>query len=144
MPDGDSVGGGGRAPAADGSRDGRNRRTKIVATIGPASEAPATLEAMIDAGMDMARLGLAHGPVEQSIEKLQSIRRAAAQAGRFVGVMADLPGPKIRAGSFPGTAVSSTTMPWSRSCRAPARATPRRSPWPTTTRVCSKASSRAT
>ncbi len=101
MPDGDSVGGGGRAPAADGSRDGRNRRTKIVATIGPASEAPATLEAMIDAGMDMARLGLAHGPVEQSIEKLQSIRRAAAQAGRFVGVMADLPGPKIRAGSFP-------------------------------------------
>jgi len=77
------------------------RRTKIVATIGPASEDPRTLEAMIEAGMDMARLGLAHGPVEQSIEKLQAIRAAADRAGRLVGIMADLPGPKIRAGSFP-------------------------------------------
>jgi len=76
------------------------RRTKIVATIGPASEDPATLRAIVDAGMDMARLGLAHGPVEESIERLRRIRKAAADAGRVVGVLADLPGPKIRSAPF--------------------------------------------
>src|ERR1700738_268244 len=80
----------------------RARRTKIVATIGPASERPAVLRQLVDAGMDMARLGLAHGPVEESIAKLQRIRAVAAEAGRHVGVLADLPGPKVRAGAFPG------------------------------------------
>jgi pyruvate kinase len=80
---------------------GSRRRTKIVATIGPASESPSTLTALIDAGMDMARLGLAHGPVEESIAKLERIRAAAAERGRYVGVLADLPGPKVRAGAFP-------------------------------------------
>jgi pyruvate kinase len=82
------------------------RRTKIVATIGPASEHPSVLRELIDAGMDMARLGLAHGPVEESIAKLQRIRTVADEAGRHIGVLADLPGPKVRAGAFPADGVS--------------------------------------
>jgi pyruvate kinase len=77
------------------------RRTKIVATLGPASESPAVLRAMIDAGVDVVRLGLAHGPVEDHLERVRDVRRAAADAGRVVAVLADLPGPKIRAGAFP-------------------------------------------
>ncbi len=75
-------------------------RTKIVATIGPASESPALLARMIHAGMDMARLGLAHEPVEASMVKLDRIRAVAEHAGRHIGVLADLPGPKVRAATF--------------------------------------------
>ena len=82
------------------ARPAARPRTKIVATIGPASESPAVLAQMIDAGMDMARLGLAHEPVEASIVKMQRIRAVAAAAGRHIGVLADLPGPKVRAASF--------------------------------------------
>ncbi|MGI8608320.1 MAG: pyruvate kinase [Candidatus Dormibacteria bacterium] len=77
------------------------RRTKIVATIGPASDREATLRGMIAAGMDAARLGLAHGPVSESVERLHRVRSAAAAAGREIGIIADLPGPKIRAGAYP-------------------------------------------
>ena len=77
------------------------RRTKIVATIGPASDDPACLRTMIEAGVDVARVGLAHGPVEDSLARVARIRTAAKDAGRIVGVMADLPGPKVRAGAFP-------------------------------------------
>ena len=77
------------------------RRTKIVATIGPASEEPATLRRLVAAGMDMARVSLAHGPLEESLERVDRIRAAAAAEGRIVGVLADLPGPKIRSAPFP-------------------------------------------
>jgi pyruvate kinase len=76
------------------------RRTKIVATIGPASDSPAMLRALCEAGMDMARLGLAHGPVEESIERLRRVRAAAGDVRRVVGLLADLPGPKVRAAAF--------------------------------------------
>ena len=76
------------------------RRTKIIATIGPASDAPATLEAMIEAGMDVARIGLAHGTVEEQMERYQRVRAAAHAVGRPIGILVDLPGPKVRAGSF--------------------------------------------
>ena len=79
----------------------RRRRTKIVATIGPASDDPAVLTAMIDAGMDTARVGLAHGSIEVSLDRLRRIRAAAAERRREVGIMADLPGPKIRAAAYP-------------------------------------------
>jgi pyruvate kinase len=82
-------------------RDERRRRTKIVATIGPASDDPATLRGLIEAGMDAARLGLAHGPVEASVERLDRVRAAAATSRRQIGIIADLPGPKIRAGVYP-------------------------------------------
>ncbi|MCU0267541.1 MAG: pyruvate kinase [Acidimicrobiales bacterium] len=77
------------------------RRTKIIATVGPASDDPTTLQAMIDAGMDVVRLGLAHGTLEAALERYHRIRGVAAQAHRPVGVLVDLPGPKVRAGQFP-------------------------------------------
>lgn len=78
-----------------------NRRTKIVATIGPASDSEATLRQLVNAGMDVARLGLAHGTLDESIERHRRIRKVAADAGRRIGILIDLPGPKIRAASFP-------------------------------------------
>jgi pyruvate kinase len=77
------------------------RRTKIVATIGPASEAPDVLDQLVAAGMDVARLSLSHGPVEETIERIGRVRAAAERARRYVGVLADLPGPKVRAAEFP-------------------------------------------
>lgn len=76
------------------------RRTKIVATIGPASDDEVTLRGMIDAGMDVARLGLAHGTLDQALERYHTIRRVADNASRHIGILVDLPGPKVRAGSF--------------------------------------------
>ncbi len=76
------------------------RRTKIVATVGPASASPAVLRAMVDAGMNMARLSLAHGPVEDTIELIRRVRQAASATGQVVGVLIDLPGPKIRTAIF--------------------------------------------
>jgi pyruvate kinase len=77
------------------------RRTKIVATLGPASDSPAVIEALLDAGMDVARLGLAHGTPESHIERISRLRRLAAARGGTIGILADLPGPKVRAGEFP-------------------------------------------
>src|SRR5947209_15534109 len=74
------------------------RRTKIVATIGPASRDPETLKRMVDAGMDVARLNFSHGSREIHAENAQRIRAAAEQAGRPVAILQDLPGPKIRIG----------------------------------------------
>ena len=77
------------------------RRTKIVATIGPACEDPATLRRLVGAGMNMARLSLAHGPLEETLERITRVRAAAADARANVGILADLPGPKVRAAPFP-------------------------------------------
>lgn len=77
------------------------RRTKIVATIGPASESPAMLRKMITAGMDVARIGLAHGTLDEHLEKYRNIRAAAAELGANVGILGDLPGPKVRCAPFP-------------------------------------------
>lgn len=71
-----------------------------MATLGPASESPAILSRMIGAGMNMARLSLAHGPVAETIERVGRVRRAADEAGATIGVLVDLPGPKIRTASF--------------------------------------------
>src|SRR5512139_3188731 len=77
------------------------RRTKIVATLGPASDSPERLRALIDAGMDVARVTLAHGSLDEALERMRRVRRVAEAAGRNVGVLVDLPGPKIRAAGFP-------------------------------------------
>jgi len=77
------------------------RRTKIVATLGPASGSPAVIGALLDAGADMVRLGLAHGTVEEHLAAIEIVRAAARDRGRQVGVLADLPGPKVRTGPFP-------------------------------------------
>ena len=79
---------------------GMTRRTKIVATIGPASDTPEVLAAMIAAGCDVVRLNLSHGDVDGHLRRLATVREVAAAAGRHVAVLADLPGPKVRAGQF--------------------------------------------
>ena len=76
------------------------RRSKIIATIGPASENARTLKGMIEAGMDVARIGLAHGTVDEQIAKFQMARAVAADLGRHVGIVVDLPGPKVRCTPF--------------------------------------------
>ena len=77
------------------------RRTKIIATIGPASDSEPVLKDMISAGMDVARIGLAHQGLDVALERHRRIRAAAASLDREVGILVDLPGPKIRAGAFP-------------------------------------------
>jgi pyruvate kinase len=74
------------------------RATKIVATIGPASRSPEMLERMITAGMDMARLNFAHGSTEEHAETVEMIRAASERVGREIGVLQDIPGPKLRLG----------------------------------------------
>ena len=76
------------------------KRTKIVATVGPASAGPDELVAMIVAGVDMFRLNLSHGHLDEHLQRMADIRVAAAKVGRIVAVLADLPGPKIRSGDF--------------------------------------------
>jgi pyruvate kinase len=76
------------------------RRTKIVATIGPASNDPEVLVQMIDAGMDVARLNFSHGTAEQHAETADRVREAANRAGRSVAILQDLPGPKLRIGKL--------------------------------------------
>jgi pyruvate kinase len=74
------------------------RRTKIVATIGPASREPETLLRMVQAGMDVARLNYSHGTLDEHAETIARVRDAANRAGRPVAVLQDLPGPKLRIG----------------------------------------------
>ena len=81
------------------------RRTRVVATIGPASDQPATLAAMQEAGMDVARLPLAHGSIDEAVERLRRVRKAAPE----VAILVDLPGPKIRTTPFPDGGVSLLT-----------------------------------
>jgi len=76
------------------------RRTKIVATIGPASDSPEVLEELMIAGLDVVRLNLSHGDIDDHLITLGRVRETSAAVGRPVAVLADLPGPKIRAGSF--------------------------------------------
>lgn len=75
-------------------------KTKIVATIGPASNTSATLQAMIGAGMNIARLNFSHGDFESHGRTIASIRSAEHATGRRVAIMADLPGPKMRIGEI--------------------------------------------
>ena len=76
------------------------RATKIVATLGPASSHPDMLEAMIRAGVNVVRLNFSHGTAQDHIDRATLVRAAAQRAGREVGIMADLQGPKIRVGKF--------------------------------------------
>ncbi|MEQ5839690.1 pyruvate kinase [Paraburkholderia acidicola] len=77
-----------------------HRATKIVATIGPASSTPEILQQMIDAGLDVVRLNFSHGTADDHRQRAEFVREAARLAGREVGIMADLQGPKIRVGKF--------------------------------------------
>src|ERR1035438_10840395 len=76
------------------------RRTKIVATIGPASRDPQTLARMVHAGLDVARLNFSHGDREIHAENAARVRAAAAHVGRQVAILQDLAGPKLRIGAL--------------------------------------------
>jgi pyruvate kinase len=76
------------------------RRTKIVATLGPASTDKRTLAGMIDAGLDVVRMNFSHGTPEEHAQRVEMVRALARKAGRAVGVLVDLQGPKIRIGRF--------------------------------------------
>jgi pyruvate kinase len=78
----------------------RRRRTKIVATIGPASSSPEMIEKLIDAGMNVARLNFSHGVRADHEERVNMIREIAARKGVTVGILQDVQGPKIRTGKF--------------------------------------------
>jgi pyruvate kinase len=77
-----------------------NHKTKIVATIGPASNSPEMLERLIYAGVNVARLNFSHGSFDQHAEVIARIRAASKATGRRVAIMADLPGPKMRLGTI--------------------------------------------
>ena len=76
------------------------RRTKIVATLGPATDDPAVLAAMIRAGTDVVRVNFSHGKAEDHARRIENVLVAAASADRYVGVLGDLQGPKIRIERF--------------------------------------------
>ncbi|WP_371672178.1 pyruvate kinase [Streptomyces sp. NBC_00289] len=76
------------------------RRAKIVCTLGPATDSYDQIKALVDAGMDVARLNLSHGTHAEHEERYQHVRKASDETGRSVGILADLQGPKIRLGHF--------------------------------------------
>jgi len=77
-----------------------SRRARIVCTLGPACSGPERMAALVAAGLDVARLNMSHGTQEEHAEACHEVRGAAGAAGRSVGVLADLQGPKIRLGTF--------------------------------------------
>jgi pyruvate kinase len=81
------------------------RRTKIIATLGPATDEPRVLDALLAAGVDVCRINLSHGPIEGSLARVAQVREAAARTDRYVGVLCDLPGPKVRTALFPDEGV---------------------------------------
>ncbi|WP_449447352.1 pyruvate kinase [Thermomonas brevis] len=84
------------APAASEQR----RHTRIVATLGPATDPPEVLEAVLRAGVDVVRLNFSHGDPSAQVARGEAVRAVAAKIGREVGILADLPGPKIRIETF--------------------------------------------
>ncbi len=79
-----------------------SRRAKIVCTLGPASASPDRLAELVAAGVDVARLNMSHGTHDTHLTAYHAVRAASDAAGRSVGVLVDLQGPKIRLGTFPG------------------------------------------
>ncbi|MFV8127874.1 pyruvate kinase [Streptomyces syringium] len=76
------------------------RRAKIVCTLGPATDSYEQIKALVEAGMDVARLNLSHGTYADHETRYERVRKAAEETGRNVGILADLQGPKIRLGTF--------------------------------------------
>ncbi|HSM11877.1 MAG TPA: pyruvate kinase [Lysobacter sp.] len=76
------------------------RRTKILATLGPATDAPGVLDALLTAGVDVVRLNFSHGDPASQIARANAVREAGRRLGCEIGILADLPGPKIRIERF--------------------------------------------
>jgi len=84
------------------------RRTRIVVTLGPASQTPEVLHGILAGGADVVRLNFSHGTPDEHAQRVDLARRVAADLGRPMGVLQDLPGPKLRIGALPGGAVDLT------------------------------------
>jgi pyruvate kinase len=76
------------------------RRAKIVCTLGPSADSYDQIKALVEAGMDVARLNMSHGSHAEHEDRYRRVRKAAEETGRNVGILADLQGPKIRLGRF--------------------------------------------
>jgi len=87
-------------PPETPERQGVKRHTKIIATLGPATDHPGVLERLIRAGVDVVRINFSHGSAEDHLRRAASVREAATMAGRQVAVLGDLQGPKIRIECF--------------------------------------------
>ena len=85
------------------------RRTKIVATLGPASDSPEVIRALIDAGADAVRLNFSYGDFETHGRLIDVIRESASAAGRDIAILQDLRGPKIRVGDLKSGSVRLST-----------------------------------
>lgn len=77
------------------------RRTKIVATLGPASDSPERIRELVQAGVDVFRFNFSHGTREEHARRMREVRRAAEELGRMVALLQDLQGPKVRVGELP-------------------------------------------
>ncbi|MDP4099307.1 pyruvate kinase [Paenibacillus sp. P96] len=75
-------------------------KTKIICTIGPASDSVPVLKEMIQAGMTVARLNMAHGELDEHVQRMKNVRQAAAELGTFVPIMMDIKGPEVRIGKL--------------------------------------------
>lgn len=84
------------------------RKTKIICTIGPATDREGVLEGMVEAGMNVARLNFSHGDYEQHAAHIQKIREAEKKAGRPIAILLDTKGPEIRTGDFEGGSITLT------------------------------------
>jgi pyruvate kinase len=84
------------------------RRTKIVCTLGPASWSPERIAALVDAGMDVARINFSHGELDRHAETIANVRACSREKGRPIAILGDLQGPKIRVGVLPEPAVLKT------------------------------------
>ena len=84
----------------------RQRRTKILATLGPATDPPGVLEALFRAGVNVVRLNFSHGDPSGQARRAAEVRAAAQRVGSEIGILADLPGPKIRIERFAGGRVA--------------------------------------
>ena len=84
---------------------GHRRRTRILATLGPATDPPGMLDSLLRAGVDEVRLNFSHGDPQAQVARAHAVRAAAEAVGAEVGILADLPGPKLRIESFAGDKV---------------------------------------
>ena len=102
----------------------RQRRTKILATLGPATDPPGVLDALFKAGVNVVRLNFSHGDPSGQAKRAAEVRAAAVRVGAEVGILADLPGPKIRIERFAGGKIKLTmgavSTWWPISMRRPA------------------------
>ena len=77
-----------------------NRRTKILATLGPSTDDPGVLKGILDAGVNVVRINFSHGEEKEHLSRVLAVRNYAKENDTYIGILMDLQGPKIRISSF--------------------------------------------